>query len=185
MDQRMIELKKAYDAKQATQNPLGQLLKLSEEASELAAAINKYVEITAGYYDCKSGQEKARKHIIEEACDVYTMLNVCKLTPGTVEDPETYGKIIHRLVYKAYRFIDRLDLFKVWEKPAVKVDIPDRPRSRHKNDNHAGKRHKKGYRGVTAPHGIDIILRIPRDMSGCVGLNNGNPWGEGLEGDFE
>lgn len=183
MEQSMIELKKAYDAKQNTQSKMGQLLKLSEECSELAAAINKYVEIETGLYECKSGPAKAWDHVIEEACDVATMMLNCKLTLNTVEDPAVGNAMITRMVYKAYRFIDRLDLFKQW----MKSKNPTKRNSGHKKDTNA-KNHKRRNQPVKLKrrdHGIDITVSIPRDYSGVCYSGNDNPWREGMEGDFE
>lgn len=178
MDQMLYQLKQAYDAKQNTQSELGKLAKLGEEAAELAAAIAKYVEIESGIYECRSGPEKAFSHVIEEACDVFNMLEVCRLTPGTAQ-PKMRDVLIDRLVYKGFRFIDRLELYKEWKKAR---DPQVRAKGGKKHKHHGG---GKRNRGIPA---LDIIIRMERD-GGCT-LNsarrvNNNPWAEGLRGDFE
>lgn len=166
MDFMLERLKGLYDAKQAKQSELGKLAKLGEEAAELSAAISKYVQIKSGLYPSRSSEEKAYEHVLEEVCDTYQNMMVCRLTPDTATT-EMKPKLIDRIVYKAFRFIDRTDLYKVWKKKNNTNTCPKKSRSL----------------------GI-ISVGLPTDLSGVADpcehpFTSINIWGAGLEGDFE
>lgn len=170
------KLKAEYEAKQAEQSPTGQFAKLSEEAAELAAAINKYLQIDMGLYDCRSSKEKAWEHVLEEVGDVLMMLKVCKLTPKTA-DPVTRGKLIHRMIYKAFRFVGREKDYKDFAAKERQDTLKAAPSVRLS---------KRGRHKRTKDRTIEIFIGAPGMMPRQgIYTGNENPWLEGMRGDFE
>lgn len=171
------KLKAEYEAKQAKQTPAGKLAKLSEEASELAAAINKYLQIDMGLYECRSSKEKAWDHVIEEVGDVLMMLKVCKLTLNSA-DQVTRGNLIHRMIYKAFRFVGREKDYKRFMLETAAHQEHQKIGIIRRGKNRRGK-HRKDRT-------IEILIGGPGMMPRQgIYTGNENPWREGMAGDFE
>ena len=176
MDDNLLkQIEDLHNKKNAGNDPLGKIAKLGEEAAELAASIQKLVIVEQGLYPSRYDRERAFNHVIEEVADVYALMKVAGLTPETA-DPNTRQALLDQLLFKACRFIERMDLYKKWKKdepPVVSKVV-------HRRGKHLRRIKRKNQPvKVSGLRTGEIVL----SMMPTYDVFN-NPWAQGLEGDF-
>lgn len=210
-----VKLYNDWKAKMDSIPLTGRLSKLGEEASELAAAIQKYIGITRCEWPDRRTADEAYEKIISEAADVFGMLEAANLTPMNARG-ETAERLMKAIEFKRMRFTDRIpadaedpgDDPKSGEDGTTAKDGPLtgptpacetcksttcpiklRRRAKDSGDKEEADRIKKR---MNNKHGVRLlIVGSPSGTPGytrCVGsvLSGGtNPWHDGISGDFE